>query len=66
MRRYLIRKKGYVELGPREFLSPDGGPVLVLTKKCRYGGLFVTGKGGDSGKRFMPEVRRYGNRGTII
>lgn len=61
MARYLVFVLGYKRVGGREFAPSDGGPILVLTKKMRYGGLLVSGKEG----RFMPERRRVGNRGVI-
>jgi hypothetical protein len=65
MRRHLL-KSGWSQIGAREFSPPDGGPIRVLTKKSHYGGLMVLGKGGESGKRFMPDSRKSGNRGVII
>lgn len=41
--RYL-REQGYERVGPREFAAPNGGPVRVLTKKSRFGGLLRAGK----------------------
>lgn len=59
--RYLITVLGYTKEGPtgplgaREFCPPDGGPILVLTKKCRFGGMLRKGKGGETGSsRVMP------------
>ena len=49
--RYLTRVKGYKRIGPREFAPPDGGPVLVLTKKSRFGAHLRKGKEG----RLMPK-----------
>lgn len=45
-RRYLIREMRYIAVAGcnRSFRPPDGGPVLVLTKKARYGGILRTGK----------------------
>ena len=57
MRRHLIAQ-GYVPIGPREFRPPDGGCILVLTKKSRFGGRLRTGKraeGGTTTSRFMPD-----------
>lgn len=48
-RRYLL-KRGYEQVGNRDFLAPDG-VVLVLTKKIRFGGRLRKGKGG----RLMPK-----------
>ena len=45
-RRYLLKVLGYTAVDGcgRSFRPPDGGPVLVLTKKSRYGGTLRTGK----------------------
>jgi len=58
---YLVNVLGYEQIGSREFSPSDGGPVLVLTKKMRFGGLLRSGK---EGTRFMPAGRR--NSGLII
>lgn len=42
---YLL-SQGYKRVGSREFAPPDGGPVLVLTKKSRYGARLRGGKEG--------------------
>jgi len=59
--RYLVKVLGYTKVGPtgplgaREFCPPDGGPILVLTKKCRFGGELRRGKGSEQGaSRVMP------------
>jgi hypothetical protein len=41
--KYLI-KQGYKQVGSREYAPPDGGPIHVLTKKCRFGSRFRGGK----------------------
>lgn len=48
--RWLIREEGYTRVGPREF-SKDGGPILMITKKSRFGGVLRKGKE----KRLMPQ-----------
>jgi len=59
--RYLIKVLGYEQVGSREFRPPDGGPILVLTKKCRFGGVLRKGKGsGEGGNRVMPRRRLGG------
>ncbi len=55
--RYLLAE-GYTQLGPREF-SKNGGPIQLLTKKCRFGARCRGGKG----NRYMPEQF---NGGTMI
>jgi hypothetical protein len=40
--RYLV-KQGYTQVGSREFAAPNGGPIHVLTKKCRFGSRFRGG-----------------------
>jgi hypothetical protein len=56
-RRHLIAK-GYTPVGSRAFSPPDGGPVLILSKKTRFGGGFRRGKSdgiaGNGAGRFMP------------
>lgn len=57
MTRYLM-SQGYERIGQREFRPPNGGCILVLTKKSRFGGRLRTGKraeGGTSTSRFMPD-----------
>lgn len=46
--RYLV-SIGYKQVGSREFLRGDG-PILVLTKKSRFGGRMRAGKTGMEGK----------------
>ena len=65
-----LKTQGYVQIGSREFLSPEDSPhkgtVLVLTKQSRFGGRLRKGKGEDKvdASRFMP----YGKhtRGVIF
>ena len=54
MRKHLL-SSGYIQVGGREF-QKDGGPVLVLTKKIRYGGRLRRGKTetGIKAQRFEP------------
>lgn len=58
---YLVNVLGYKRLSAREFQLNDE-PVLVLTKKMRYGAHLRWGK--ERG-RFMPSGRS-GNRGVVI
>ena len=59
---YLIGE-GYTQVGSREFAAPNGGPVLVLTKKSRFGARLRKGKNVEGkGSRFT--TQRTG--GTII
>lgn len=46
--KWLLRQ-GYTQVGNREFAPPDGGPIRVLTKKSRFGGMLRPGKRGASG-----------------
>ena len=56
-----LQAQGYVRLGSREF-SLNGGAVLLLDKKSRFGAEFRKGKTGDkSNSRFTP----MSGRGTI-
>ncbi len=58
--RWLVRVEGWTPIGSREFSKP-GQPVLVLTKKCRFGGQLRKGKGGEqSFARVMPAKRPGG------
>ena len=53
--RYLIKELGYERIGPREFRR-EGEPVLVLTKKTRFGRVFRKGKRREQlGKRWVPD-----------
>jgi hypothetical protein len=47
--RYLLRQ-GYTQIGSREFAAPNGGPIIFLTKKSRFGARCRGGKA----ERFMP------------
>jgi hypothetical protein len=47
--RHLVNDKGYEQIGPREFREPNGGPIRVLTKKSRFGGVLRGGKRGETG-----------------
>lgn len=52
--RFLVAQ-GYAQVGSREFQLEDG-PILVLTKKSRFGGRMRPGKSGEKGtsNRNMP------------
>lgn len=52
-----LKAQGYIPVGAREFLTPGGGPVLVLSKKSKFGGRLRNGK---LGERLMPK------RGGIV
>lgn len=59
-----LLRQGYTQVGPREFSPPDGGPIRVLTKKSRFGGLLRGGKRGEANSggpptRMMP-LKRFG------
>ena len=58
MQQSLLRT-GWEQISPREFRSPDGGPIRVLTKQSRFGAKLRNGK---EGTRNMPQ----GNRGGVI
>lgn len=55
-RAYLL-KSGYMQIGPREFKSPDDGTVLILDKKSKFGGRLRPGKSEKTSRnaRYMPE-----------
>lgn len=55
-KRYLL-KTGYTQVDSRGFASPDNGPILVLTKKSRYGAKLRNGK---QATRNMPLNARGG------
>lgn len=58
-------RQGYKRLGPREF-QKDDGPILILTKRTRFGVRLRGGKSSDkSGARFNVPKRR-GNRSGLI
>jgi hypothetical protein len=57
---YLIKVEGCKQIGPREFARPNGGPIVVLTKKQRFGSRLRGGKA----DRQMPGGRTPG--GHII
>lgn len=46
--KYLL-KQGYKQIGAKEFQLGDG-PVLVLNRPGKYGGVFRKGKTGEAGK----------------
>ncbi len=52
-RRYLLGQ-GYTQLGPREFAAPDNGPIMVLTKRSRFGARLRKGKEGRYMARGLP------------
>ncbi len=52
-RRYLL-SQGYKQVGSNAFAAPDEGPILVLSKKSRYGGKLRMGK---EGTRNQPDGR---------
>lgn len=63
---YLVNVLKYVKVDSRAFAPPDGGPVRVLTKPCRFGAKLRNGK---EGTRNMPHVTGHGagaRGGTII
>jgi hypothetical protein len=57
-RAWLLRQ-GYRQVGGREFLSPEDGVIVVLTRRSRFGAVLRGGKE----ERFMPELYLGG---TII
>lgn len=59
-RKHLI-EQGYVQVSARDFKPPDGGPVLVTTKKSRFGAKLRIGK---EGTRNMPHGHK--GKGVII
>lgn len=52
-----LLRKGYEQIGSREFRPPDGGPVLVLQRLSKFGSVMRTGK---EGNRHMPKKRTGG------
>lgn len=64
---YLI-KIGYKQIANNEF-QKDNDPILILTKKCRFGAQMRRGKGIDKGQgadRYVPQNGHYSKSGTII
>ena len=39
-----LLRLGYEQIGPRQFASPDGGPVRIISKRMKFGGVLRTGK----------------------
>lgn len=62
MRRHLINDLGYKQIGGRDFMPPDGGPVRVLTKQSRFGQQLRPGK---EGTRNMVPTKR-GCKGGMV
>ena len=61
-RRYLV-EQGYTPIGSRAYSPPDGGPILVIDKKSRFGGWLRRGKSegvGRGASRYMPRYRVSG------
>ena len=54
--KYLLRQ-GFIKIGNREYKDPMGGPIRILTKKCRFGGVLRSGKSESTarGQRGMPK-----------
>ena len=46
-----MKIEGCKQIGPREFARPNDGPIVLLTKKIRFGARLRGGKG----DRFMSE-----------
>ena len=64
---YLL-SQGYKQVGSKEFEPPNGGPVLVLTKKSKFGGVLRPGKSGEignSGNVFVPVGKQPGLRYVV-
>lgn len=63
-RRFLVGE-GYKQVGTRAFDPQNGGPVLIISKKSRFGARLRNGK---EGTRNMSGVRAKGNgaRGGVI
>lgn len=57
-----LLKKGYKVVDSRAFAPPDGGPIQVLTKRCRFG---VRLRNGKEGTRNMAN-KKFGNRGGVV
>lgn len=53
---HFLREAGWKQVGSREFKPPGGGPILVLTRKSKFGTRFRMGKNQDGqGHRFEPK-----------
>jgi len=55
---YLIKVKGYKRIGSREFINPETGAVLVISKESKHGTPLRSGKGGE-GQRWVKKHRTY-------
>ena len=64
MARHLVNDEGYERTGSRTFAPSDGGPILVLDKKSKFGGVLRKGKRGtdtaSSASRVMSKKRTGG------
>ena len=56
-------RQGYTKIGARDFAAPDGGPIRVLTKRSRFGGVLRGGKRGEAGGGGSPTRLQPYHRG---
>lgn len=64
-----LLSRGYKQIGSREFMAPNDGPIEVLTKKVRFGAAMRPGKSADKGttkNRFVPKVGHKAKAGVIV
>lgn len=59
--------QGYKQIGHREF-QKDNEPIIVLTKKSKFGGQLRYGKGdkGIKGNRYIPRIGHMAKAGIVI
>jgi hypothetical protein len=63
-----LMKIGYERIGMREFRSPEGGPILVLTKQTKFGSVMRPGKrtAGQIGQRMTYPGKQIGGTRSLI
>jgi hypothetical protein len=63
--RWLVNVEGYERVGNREFVDPNDGRILVLTKKSRFGGVLRQGKRVETSKKSKRLMPRQWTGGMI-
>lgn len=64
-KKYLL-SQGFIQLKGNEFRPPNGGPVRVLTRPGRFGGVYRQEKNIDGkGNRVVPKVHKQSKSGLI-
>lgn len=65
---HFLLKTGHTQVGNREFAPDNGGPIVILTKKCRFGAPLRPGKSvkGQATSVFVPYAGKRPKPGTIV